>query len=133
MIKPLLIIWGAATILVIGLLVAQQQRSIPDMSHRWPILHVAPYVQITHGSEPDEYPDGQYCTPNGDNFKGLQTPDNPCKCHIVMREDNRHCCEILQANDAVCKQFCHEHHCSCPHECIKYPDTPEDSNNKAPN
>jgi hypothetical protein len=88
---------------------------IPDMSSRWPMLRVA---QVVQGGEPTEYPDGQYCTPNGDNFKGLQTPDNPCSCHIVMKMDKDKCCEQIQANDAVCKQFCHEHHCSCPHECV---------------
>jgi hypothetical protein len=96
---------------------------VPDMSHRWPMLTVAAEArafQVTYAGEPDEYPDGAYCTPNGTNFKGLQTPDNPCKCHLVMRSaTNDGCCEILQANDAVCKQFCHEHHCACPRECVK--------------
>jgi hypothetical protein len=78
------------------------------------------FAQVTYAGEPDEYPDGAYCTPAGTNYKGLQTPDNPCKCHLVMRSaTNDGCCEILQANDATCRQFCHEHHCACPRECVK--------------
>lgn len=103
---------------LLALYVAFSPLHIPDMTHRWPMLHVAPSVQIIYSQEPAEYPEGQYCTPKGDNYKGLQTPENPCACQIVMRPDKDGCCEIMQANDAKCKQFCHEHNCACPHECL---------------
>lgn len=80
----------------------------------------------TNPNEPPEYPDGVYCTPAGDLFRGLQTPDHPCKCHMVMRSatpDN--CCDILQANDPVCRQYCSEKHCACQHECLPYVPQPD--------
>jgi len=76
----------------------------------------------TNPNEPAPYPDGVYCTPTGDNFHGLQTPDHPCHCHMMMRSNADGCCEILQNNDPVCKQYCREKNCACPHECIV--DTP---------
>ena len=78
-------------------------------------------AQITHAPDPPEYPDGVMCTPKGDNFKGLQTPDHPCHCHkmYAQTEDPDGCCDPSAPKilDTTCKQICHEKHCACPTEC----------------
>jgi hypothetical protein len=80
---------------------------------------VAPPTQIvTNPNEPDEYAEGVYCTPKGDNYKGVQTPDHPCACKNMMREDKDGCCDVRVTNDPVCKQYCSEKHCACPKQCI---------------
>ena len=92
---------------------------VPDMTHRWPMIAVARAAQVVQNpSEPDEFPDGMYCSPKGNIYKGLQTPDSPCACHLVMRQDADGCCNVPQNNDPKCTQYCHEHHCSCPRECL---------------
>lgn len=74
---------------------------------------------VMNPDEPTIYPEGVYCTPAGDMFHGLQTPDHPCKCKNMLREDKDGCCDVKVTNDPVCKQWCHEEHCGCPMECIK--------------
>lgn len=117
------IYWAFLTTMAVSLVVILTcpyllQLDVPDMSHRWPMLAVAAQI-TTNPAEPPEFPDGQYCTPNGNVFKGLQTPDAPCHCHMMMRQDADGCCNILQNNDQKCTQYCHEQHCACPRECIK--------------
>jgi hypothetical protein len=86
---------------------------------RWPMMQVAQPAQVVQNpTEPPEFPDGVYCTPQGKVYKGLQTPDEPCHCQIMMREDQDGCCNIQQNNDPKCTQYCHEQHCRCPHECV---------------
>jgi hypothetical protein len=70
-------------------------------------------------NEPAPYPEGVYCTPQGDLFHGLQTSDHPCSCAMMMRQNEDGCCTILQNNDPKCKQYCTESHCRCPRECVK--------------
>lgn len=72
-------------------------------------------------NEPPEYADGVMCSPKGDIFKGLQTPDHPCHCKNMWRDsdtDGENCCDERVTNDSTCLQWCHEKHCACPKICI---------------
>lgn len=72
-------------------------------------------------NEPPEYADGVMCSPKGDIFKGLQTPDHPCSCKNMWRDSHPNdegCCDERVTNDSTCKQWCHEQHCACPHICV---------------
>jgi hypothetical protein len=64
--------------------------------------------------EPPEYPDGTFCSPQGDQVNGTQTPDHPCSCHRVVHDE---LCEGEPSHEAMCKQWCHEKHCHCPVTC----------------
>jgi hypothetical protein len=82
--------------------------------------------QVSRSTEPNEYPSGVYCTPHGDLYKGVQTPDHPCSCKNMFRQDDDGCCDQRVTNDPVCMQWCHEQHCSCPKTCIAgHPDETE--------
>lgn len=66
--------------------------------------------------EPPEYPAGMFCTPLGDYVPGKgRTTDHPCHCKNMG--DPQTSCEKPTTNDPVCRQFCHEQHCSCPLAC----------------
>ena len=77
-------------------------------------------AQIVQGGEPDEYPPDVLCSPKGDIFHGLQTPDHPCVCtRMAYTADPDGCCDANAPHklDTRCKQFCHEQHCACPVIC----------------
>lgn len=66
--------------------------------------------------EPPEYPEGVSCSPAGDVKNGkIVAADHPCHCKNMASPDTS--CETPTTNDPVCKQYCHEKHCSCPLEC----------------
>lgn len=65
-------------------------------------------------TEPPEYPSGQFCSPVGDIVAGKPINDHACKC---KRLDHSEQCDGPASHDAVCKQWCHEQHCSCPIVC----------------
>lgn len=88
-------------------------------------------------NEPPEYEPGVMCTPHGDNYKGLQTPDHPCTCKNMYRDsgdDTEEGCNERVTNDAACKQWCHESHCACPRICVpgKPDETATPRNDEAP-
>lgn len=99
--------------------------SIPDTSHRWPMLQVARAAQIVRNpDEPAPFPEGVYCTHSGDMVLGVQTDHAPCACDIVFRSSNNDgCCDIQVNNDPKCMQYCHEKGCACQHRCL--PPDPE--------
>lgn len=109
------IVWS--TVLIAVIVPFEQGRSIPAT----PLTpHLAVAAQITtNPNEPAPYPEGVFCTPKGDTVLGVETGLHPCACHMVMRESPDGCCDILQANDPVCRQYCTEKHCACPRECVK--------------
>lgn len=73
--------------------------------------------QVVQTQEPPEYAVGTMCTPAGDNVNGLQTPDHPCACKNMTAPTPDGECDLLITNDSLCKQWCHEKHCSCPRMC----------------
>ena len=64
--------------------------------------------------EPPEYPEGAFCTPQGDYVNGKQTYDHACACHRVDHDPN---CDGTPIEHSVCLQFCHPRHCRCPVHC----------------
>lgn len=66
--------------------------------------------------EPPEYADGVFCSPAGVVAGGkVIDADHPCHCKNMG--DPQDSCETPTTNDPVCKQWCHEQHCSCPLTC----------------
>ena len=86
-------------------------------------------LSVGQSQEPPEYPVGVSCSPKGDVVRGRQTTDHPCACkrHDDVDADDPDAaakgrmCQAGEAtnpsHDAVCKQWCHEQHCSCPIAC----------------
>ena len=73
--------------------------------------------------EPAEYPPGSFCSPQGILSESkVIDPDHPCSC---QRVDTSEDCEGVPQHDQVCKQWCHEQHCSCPPVCHSVKQEPE--------
>ncbi len=83
----------------------------------------------TPQGHPVPYPNGKFCTPEGDRIGNRQTKDHPCACkrHDQIEADDpeakdKHAmCKAGEAtnpsHDTKCLQECSEQHCGCPVEC----------------
>ncbi len=74
--------------------------------------------------EPPAYPDGQYCTPRGDEYRGQIVNGHQCACKRMTADP---LCEGEASHDRDCLQWCHEDkgsHCHCPVQCAM-PDDPD--------
>jgi hypothetical protein len=75
---------------------------------------VLAFQVVQQQTEPEPYPPGWHCTPQGDVRNGQQTREHPCACKKMDHDVD---CEGTPNEDPVCKQWCHKNHCGCPIAC----------------
>lgn len=87
------------------------------LSFGGPRVQVARVMQL-QPNEPDPYPEGVYCTHDGDIDHGVLTGEHKCGCTRVDRDP---LCEGTPIENSICRQFCTHRSCKCPITCTVEP------------